>query len=150
MIKACLVCSVKYIRIQEEDNNTPREESWDGLSLHPLHQKWNIDLIAFYSSKWIMSNQWIRHLPAFSSTNNSFLFMAIVIGSYDQLIFVICGLICTYFPVVTLYYWCQHVAISSQMAMHFIQLLVHTKPSYLQSSWLGQSLRLLQDDLRAR
>ena len=48
-------------------------------------------------------------------------------GSYEQLIFVIRDLICTYFPVVTLYYWYQHVAISSQMMVHYIQLLRSTK-----------------------
>ena len=51
-----------------------------------------------------MSTQWIKCLPAFSSTNNSFLFMTFVIGSYDQLFFVICDLLCAYFHVVSLYY----------------------------------------------
>lgn len=50
-------------------------------------------------------------------------------GSYEQLIFVICDLMCAYFLVVTLYYCYYHFAISSKLAVHFIQLLLLTKPT---------------------
>ena len=53
--------------------------------------------------------------------------MTMLIGSYDQLIFVICDLICAYFLVVTLYYRHQHVAMPSPMTVRFIQLLLLTE-----------------------
>lgn len=42
------------------------------------------------------------------------------VGSYDQLISVICDLIHALFFVVTLYYWYQHVALLSQMTVHLL------------------------------
>lgn len=112
MIKTCVVCSVSFIRIQAKDNNTHCVR-WDGIFL----QKWNIDLIAFYSSKWI------RHLHAVSSTNYLFLSTTTMTGSYCEFIFVIWDFRCKLVPVANPYYWLQYVIPSFSVWLGIFLLL---------------------------